>query len=367
MCRRWYWPVVLALTCTLGYTLTRSGFILCNEALAVEVAPSQSSTTPAAEPEYPPPDPLGGFNIQWENDAFSLGSSDAHYTNGLRFSYLTGEDKVWSCVAAAARAAPFYPSGGRLRASYALGQSIFTPEDISRTDPILDDRPYAAWLYAAVGLVADNDQILDILELSLGVVGPVAQGEEVQKWIHRVIDSPEPMGWANQLQNEFAIQLTYERKWRSLHLLDSLPLFRRLKLEWDLTPHFGAALGNVFIYGAGGASVRLGNDLPADYGPPRIRPSLPGSEFFVPTRRLGWYIFAGLEGRAVARNLFLDGNTFKESLSVVKEPFIGDMQAGLALTFSSLRFAFTYVVRTKEFKTQRKADQFGALTLSIRL
>jgi hypothetical protein len=307
------------------------------------------------------------LNFQWENDAFSSGEVDGHYTNGLRFSYLTGENDIWTWVDKAARAVPFYPDSGRLRASYAIGQSLFTPENIKIPEPIPDDRPYAAWLYAAVGLVADNDKSLDVTALSLGVVGPAAQGEAVQKWFHKVNGSPEPMGWANQLQNELAIQFTYSHLWRVRHILSSWSFLRKLGLDVDFTPHVGAALGNVFIYGTGGGSARIGNDLPADYGAPRIQPSLPGSEFFVPSRGFAWYLFLGLEGRIVARNMFLDGNTFKDSMRVEKNPLVGDLQTGLALTIRSVRLAFTYVVRTKEFETQRQADRFGALTFSLRI
>ena len=108
-------------------------------------------------------------------------------------------------------------------------------------------------------------------------------------------------------------------------------------------------------------------DLPADYGTPRIRPSLPGSEFFVPRRSFAGYVFAGLEGRAVARNIFLDGNTFKDSHSVEKYPFVGDFQGGVALLGFGVRAAFTYVFRTEEFVEQNSPDKFGAITLSFRI
>lgn len=310
-------------------------------------------------------DPRGCLNLQWENDAFSLGNIDGHYTNGMRVSYLVGEDRIWPWVAKAARALPFYPDGGRLRSSYALGQNLYTPEYIGIPEPIPDDRPYAAWLYLALGLIADNDRILDSVELSLGVVGPAALGEEVQKGIHNLIGSPEPKGWAHQLQNELTLQLIFGRVWRKGPLLRDWAPLRAMGLEIDFTPHISGALGNVFIYGAGGGSLRLGNDLPADYGPPRIRPSLPGSGFFVPSRSVGWYLFAGIEGRIVARNIFLDGNTFKESLSVDRNLLVGDIQAGLAMTLHSVRLAFTYVLRAQEFATQRAADQFGSWTLSV--
>src|SRR3546814_8870959 len=103
----------------------------------------------------------------------------------------------------------------------------------------------------------------------------------------------------------------------------------------DVTPHLGAALGNVYTYGAGGLTLRFGEDLPDDYGPPRIRPALPGSDYFRPTDDFGWYFFAGAEGRIVARNIFLDGNTFKDSHSVDKRPLVADLQAGIAVNLRS--------------------------------
>src|SRR5256885_10946822 len=39
---------------------------------------------------------------------------------------------------------------------------------------------------------------------------------------------------------------------------------------------------------------RIGFDLPDDYGPPRIEPGLPGTNFFEPTAAFGWYLFAGV-------------------------------------------------------------------------
>ena len=115
-----------------------------------------------------------------------------------------------------------------------------------------------------------------------------------------------------------------------------------------------------------GTTFRLGYDLPADYGPPRIRPSLPGSDFFVPTQKIGGYLFTTVEGRAVARNIFLDGNTFVSSHHVDKKNFVGSLQVGAALTFGDMRLSYTHVFMTKEFKQQDTATQFGAVTFSYR-
>ncbi|RKZ05838.1 DUF2219 domain-containing protein, partial [bacterium] len=262
------------------------------------------------------------------------------------------------------RALPFFPDDSALRASWSLGQNLYTPEDIKTTELIEDDRPYAAWLYFAAGLIADTRRSLDIVEFSVGMVGPAALGEPLQKWVHSVIDSPEPRGWHNQLSNEPTLQIFYERNWRRPWTPAWLGA---VGLTSDVTPHLGGALGNVFIHAGGGGTIRLGTDLPADYGAPRMRPSLPGSEFFVPSKRISAYLFAGLEARAVARNIFLDGNTFASSHSVEKFPFVGDFQGGLAVVILDMRLSFTYVFRTREFMLQDDADKFGAIALSFRI
>ena len=67
------------------------------------------------------------------------------------------------------------------------------------------------------------------------------------------------------------------------------------------------------------------------------------------------------------QNIFLDGNTFKDSHSVDKEPLVGDFQAGLVLTWKGYRLSFTSVHRTREFEGQESSTRYGAFSLSIRL
>jgi len=311
-----------------------------------------------------PADDSGALTFVFENDILGALGTDRHYTQGMRLAYLSGEERLWGWVKSLAHKVPFYPEDGRMRSTWAIGQNLYTPEDIKTAELIVDDRPYAGWLCAAVGLVTDTRRSLDVIEFSVGVVGPAALGEELQSWFHELIDSPDPQGWGNQLHDELTVQMFSERKWRALWEPGWL---KAVGLQADVTPHVGGALGNVFIHAAGGGTIRIGSDLPADYGTPRIRPSLPGSEFFVPRRSFSGYFFAGVEGRAVLRNMFLDGNTFGDSHSVEKFPFVGDFQGGFAVVGFDVRAAFTYVVRTREFVLQDGVDRFGAVTLSCRI
>jgi lipid A 3-O-deacylase len=306
--------------------------------------------------------PSGVLTLQFENDYFV--GEDRNYTHGMRIAYATPVSPR-SLVARIGTLFPLIDPNGELRATYSLAQNMFTPDEITRPELIPDDQPYAGWLYAGVGLESERrshsgTRISDSIELQVGIVGPQSYAEDVQRAWHRFIDTDYPEGWDNQLKNELGVVLYYDRLWAGL-------AETRLGSDgWkiDLSPHAGFALGNVYTHAAGGATVRFGLDLPDDFGPPYIRPSLPGSDYFTPSRGFAWHLFAGIDVRAVARNIFLDGNTFTDSHSVDKNILIGEAQAGVAFALGRYRLAYTHVIRTPEFDGQ-DADMFGSLTLSI--
>lgn len=304
-----------------------------------------------------PCDAHATYGLLVENDKWS--GTDRHYTSGLRVSRTSGET-VAEWPATAGRWIPGFADGGRYRWSASIGHSLFTPADIAATAPLPGQRPYAGWLYATFGLSADAGDRLDAVEVSLGVVGTRAQGEYVQNNWHALIDVSPAQGWHNQLASEVAATVSYERTWRSA-VAPSL-----LGLEADLLPRLGATLGNVFVYADAGLMVRVGQDLRADYGPARIRPGPGAGTFFNPGRAFGWYVFAGAEGRAVGRNIFLDGSTFASGPRVERSDFVADLHAGLAVSIGAVRIAFTHVYRTREFEGQEEADQFDSLHLSVR-
>ena len=125
-------------------------------------------------------------------------------------------------------------------------------------------------------------------------------------------------------------------------------------------------LGNVATYASAGGTGRIGKNLRDDFGPTRARPALPGSEAFIGDGSFGWYLFAGLDAQAVARNIFLDGNTDGQSLSVGHRPFVGEAQVGFAILYGGVRFTYTQVVRTPEFYQQDRFTQFGSVNVTFR-
>jgi lipid A 3-O-deacylase len=318
------------------------------------------------------------YTLQIENDVFNrIGRSDRDYTSGVRLGWLSpalpdlpegwanlttiptffGEDPVSSVTR---------------RFGISIGQNLYTPQDTDTSVPIPNDRPYAAWLYASFALQSTYKRVdpktmqdvpvrLDTLQLDLGVIGPAAAGEFVQNNFHRLIGVPIANGWANQLHNEPTIGLTFERRWRTNHGV----VLEDPKLEYDVVPRLGAAIGNVATYASVGGTLRIGKDLQNDFGPARSRPALPGSEGFI-GQGFGWYFFVGAGAEAVARNIFLDGNTDGQSLRVSHRPFVGEAQAGLTLLFRGVRVSYTQVLRTPEFFERDRWDQFGSINVTFR-
>ena len=163
------------------------------------------------------------------------------------------------------------------------------------------------------------------------------------------------------MRGEPEIVLTYSR---TLRVVARHPL---TGLGFDIQPHYGAAVGNVYDYVNVGAMARLGFNIPDDYGPLRIEPSLPGSGFFEATGVVGAYVFGGVDGRAIGRNMFLDGNTWGPGPRVSKFNLVADLEVGATITFQAMQVTFTHVFRTKEYKTQSAPDNFGAVNVSFKL
>jgi hypothetical protein len=324
--------------------------------LAVASAAAQAQTTGAQTNS--PTSEKGSLSFLFENDLFY--NTDHDYTNGVELAYTTAPDETPDWAADAARSLPFFTKQGDVRARYAVGQNMYTPNNLTLTDPPPGARPYAGFLYGAIGVTADSGVYLDQLQVTLGVVGPDSLAAQTQTLVHSIINDRKPMGWATQLHNEPGLIINFERA------LKLIPPQSLLGAVFDIEPHYGAAIGNVYDYANVGAMARFGFNLPKDYGPMRIEPSLPGTNYFEPTAGVGAYVFAGVDGRGVARNIFLDGNSFERSRSVDKLNLVSDLAFGVAVTFDSFRLAFTHVIRTREYKTQATNDQFGAVDLTMR-
>lgn len=308
------------------------------------------------------------FTIYYENDVFN--NTDIYYTNGVKLSWLSADLVGWGQTGwrqTLVEALPFVnrPEGQK-NFGVAFGQNMFTPRDNTLSNPDPSDRPYAGWTYLELAFVSKTPAVSDTVSLQVGVVGPSSLAGKTQSTIHRWIGCARAQGWDYQLHDEVGVNLVYERRWR----LYARTLFQRLGV--DLIPHVGASLGNVQTYANGGGTVRFGLNLPSDFG---VQLARAGSVGGTPTDDLdprvslkhnfSIFVFGAADGRAIARDLFLDGNTFRDSRSVDREDFVADFSYGVGLIAGRWQLTYTQVRRTREFKTQPGPPiDFGSCSLS---
>ena len=312
----------------------------------------------AAQP-LPPPDPRGAASFVLENDSLKLAgkATDRWYTSGVRLGWSSAEGWLPEPLAWVDNglAGLLGPANARWR--FDLGQNFFTPDDKRRRNPDPRDRPYAGILYGTIGLDRRTWNTLDRFEAQLGVIGPASLARDTQIFVHRIIDDPRPQGWGRQLRNEPVFNLNAERIWR-------VPVAATDFGDVDVLPAAGAQVGTVRVAASAGARVRFGQGLERDFGAPRIRPTIADAPAPV-GEGFGWYLFAGIGGYAVARDIFLDGNTWRDSRSVDRKPLVADFEAGAAVFWGNTRLSYTQVWRTKEFDNQGRTFSFGAVSLAV--
>ena len=297
---------------------------------AVAAAAATSFLTMGALADEPPAR-LAAITV--ENDFFA--GYDHHYTNGVQAAFVASPSTV-----------------------FAIGQRMYTPTNTETRTPDPSDRPYAGWLYLLTDTRLPARDTIDHLTLSIGEVGPHALGRQTQNLVHRALGENRSQGWDSQIGSEMTALVGYERAW------PRVMAGRFDGTSWDVATRVGGAVGNVLTYANTGVVARIGHRLPDDIpvthislGPPR--------DGYRGTPEFGWYVWGGLDGRYVARNIFLDGNTFRDSASVSRKPWGMDAQVGIAAAWPRARVGFTYIVRSREFDGQQGNDRFGQLTLSL--
>ena len=263
-----------------------------------------------------------------------------------------------------------------------FGQAMYTPEDKTRTDLIRDDRPYAGLLY--LGLAWNRRsrpqdagyEMLDSRELTLGVIGPWSLAEHSQDLVHKMRGIERFRGWDNQLRNEPAFQLALERKFKPY--ADGA-----IQPGWgsDVIGSYALRVGNIETAASTGLELRMGWNIPNDFGSYPIRPGGENRPPSAATRlrttqpqsagapRPGAHLFVNLDAKAVAWDFSLDGNVFRTSHRVSRRPWVAQAAIGISSQWlvagHGIRLALMRVWRTREFDEQAGHHAFGSVALSL--
>ncbi len=297
--------------------------------------------------------PLDAVSVYWENDAFA--GTDANYTNGISMG-LT--QKGYGVLGG------FWQFFGELRgelfSSYEVSQLLHTPADLERSVPDPGDRPYAGLLYLGLTTHLQSEKSLQSLKLIAGVIGPYSLGEKSQNVAHHAFENKMPRGWGSQLKNEPVVNLMFDYR-RKYPLVSTSSGF-----GVELIPIGGVSLGNLSIQARAETQVRIGYNLPNDFGTTLLRgiAYLPFPQANNMGDKWGIYTFAGASATAIARDLTLDGNSFEKSPNVDKRPFVPAVEVGASLWTSRFQTTFTYLMSGNNFYGQRVRGDYGSVVVS---
>jgi lipid A 3-O-deacylase len=290
------------------------------------------------------------LTLRVDNDAFDFwmlpwNRPDEEYSSGVHITYDGGDAPWWSrhfISGAQCTVRSIACRTSRLE----IGQDMYTPAR-SADQPVAapGSRRNAGWLYLSQTARSLQQSRSDELTVTLGVTGPPSLGEFTQKVAHSVAPSfNRPADWSDQIAFEPGVILRYEQRWRA-------PLSER-SIGIDVIPRWAANIGNVSTDAEAGLQTRIGWHLrhpwlPAD-GPLELA------------------LIAGASGRVVARDLFLDGNTFRSDHDVGHETFVGSGELGIELRFRHLLLAYRAENDTRSYANGPKwhpwASMVGGIT-----
>lgn len=303
------------------------------------------------------------ISLTVDNDLFV--QQDEGYTNGL---YLAFYERGGIPRLEGSGASPKHnflvsplmwsmPSSNNQGAVNALniGQTLFTPEDLSRTQPDPNDIPYSAMITITGSYITLAKNHADLVSTGIGMVGPAALGEPSQKLMHKILGSEQPQGWDAQLKNEPVFQFGRGRVWRTWAAeLDNFDVLTTAKA------HVGTIQSSV----NSSLIMRYGRDLKDSFGSVLLMDSRTTNPIAVNGE---WYVYAGLEAEYVFNQIFTDGNTFRDSASVdYDKEFLG---LNFGMTYSWGQSAITFAVNHSDiFQIQsdryRNETRYGTLTFA---
>jgi lipid A 3-O-deacylase len=289
-----------------------------------------------------------------DNDAFDFWiprsrRPDHDYTNGVGVRLEVDGAPLWGRALAHRLAACGASAADErcTRTTVTLGQKMYTP-GVLDLEPVPGERPYAGWLYGEVAAAVQGPRGERELAVQLGVTGPPSLAGALQTTWHHLAGFYPPRGWDQQLPFEPAFLVRYGQ--RALAAEAS----RHGVRIFELVPGWAAEAGTLRLAAEGQLTARAGFAVPhpwahdAAAGPVSI------------------YLLAGLQGDAVARDLFLDGDLWHATPHAERRPLVWERSLGAAARYRSLTLEYRAVTRGREYQAQPEPHTWGSFTLAWR-
>jgi lipid A 3-O-deacylase len=230
-----------------------------------------------------------------------------------------------------------------------FGQKIYTPRVDSPT-PIPGERAYAGWLYVTATGRREGPRARTIGSVELGVTGNPSLGRVVHEEFHKLAGFWAPDGWRNQLAFEPGIVARLGRQVLAFQGVSAGGV------RWaTVVPEGGVALGNVLTGAQAGVRVHAGYAVPHPWRP--LHAGAPPA--------FSAYAMGAVREDYVAHDLFLDGNTFRESIHVQRRPLVYQYEFGGGLRWKSLGAEYRITTRGRDYTTQPQQHQWSTISLTL--
>lgn len=266
------------------------------------------------------------FRFHYDNDYFT--KTDYYYSQGITLEWVNPSIKKFLPVKLLIKPA-------RASLQYGIAFNIFgyTPTSIRSDDILYGDRPYASCMSLSNFAIASDSarQYRISTFITAGVIGPAAQGEQIQTGIHRWLKNVLPKGWQHQVQNDLILNygLSYEKK-----LLN-------LKNYFLLNYTAEARLGTLNDKLSGGFNFMAGH-----FNNPYRSSST--------KKKIAYYLYGQGRAHFVGYDASLQGGLFNRqteytisSADIARVVFQAD--AGIILNFRKLFLSYTQSFLSKEF------------------
>jgi len=282
-----------------------------------------------------------------DNDFYVNPYQDQYYSNGLLVNYHFlkknySEKFIKSII------------------SLNLGHSIYTPSKRYKKITTNQDRPFAAIFFGALAKANFTHQnSIKKWEFQFGVLGPAAQGEVVQNWLHRSFGMSESEGWAYQMNNLLALNINY------LYLKH---LFSVIDNKIDLSIYFDGSAGTLLTQFDMGFALRVGFiPLNPIFNTIFFGSNLDTSEnqefkkevFFFLKPRVGYLVY----------DASISGSLFNNSSPVRYNtiPFQTSLEIGLNVSGRRLDFSYSiFFLSKRPDNAIAKAHEYGRIQLAYR-
>jgi hypothetical protein len=318
-----------------------------------------------------------GASLTFENDVFA--GSDDNYTNGIQIERVRESDaRDVKMLQTFKRFHGAWDKADAIVIRDRVGQLMYTPTDIGNPAPQPLDRPWAGMLYLQRSYrgVVGTERSWDVT-LMAGVIGPRSYAEHAQKFVHKhITGSTYPRGWANQIGGALGLNVLAGQR-RAIWSDRPLAAGWASSLAW----HSRVGVGNVMSFAGLGATLAVSSSAAGLAGEDSKAIILnriinEAGAIAPPNRCLGindlrCTLFGDVEVRAIAHNVFLDGNWGRNDPQVDSRGLVADFSVGLRIGIPQSQWYVEYRAsqRTPEFRSARpvRPQRWGAITVGVQL